>query len=197
MCFFLDSPINVAQPKNAHTSQYLNPFLPIVTQMIAGRPKRLRLDPDNPGPIIEEVTSIDDRGRVHIPKSVVSEVEWLVEVPLECLIVLSEPGQIILLPWMPFAEEVIKNRSDLLKLEPLDEKTLHILRYMEHRYHRLPIPRDWRPTLPPQALLHSNLPEHTRSRVYLTKVGGHIELTSPEHQNHLNKIFPPELTGLP
>lgn len=165
--------------------------------MIAGRPRRLKLDPDNPGPIIEEVTSIDNRGRIHIPKSLVSEVEWLGEVPLECLMVLSASGQIFLLPWEPYGEAVIKKRQNLLEPEPLDEETLDNLRFIEHRYHKILIPQEYRPTLPLQALLHLELPEHTSSRIYLTKVGEKLELASPKYQDYLNQRFPPELTGLP
>lgn len=165
--------------------------------MNAGRPKGTKIDPENQSPVAVEVCEIDERGRVRFPPRITSGIEWFEKGAFDCLMVLDVPGRVIVLPWNPFGEEVIKKRNELIEEFPENSTLRDALISLEYRYHRLPIPVDSRPYVGSLALFHLDLPEGLPSRAYLVRSPERLELLSSSCRREMSQKFLHQFPELP
>ena len=166
--------------------------------MVAGRPSGVRLDPNFPGPIIQVIEDIDDRGRLDFPPRVAEYVDWLSKRATQCLMVLREPGRLELLCWDTAGIQVIERRRQIAEAARSDSSLWEALRNLEDRYHRLPLPADRRKiSLGANALLHLGIPEKVFGQVYLIGFPDGIGVLSPLRRNELIQEIPAILSDLP
>jgi hypothetical protein len=166
--------------------------------LVAGRPPGLRLDPDFPGPIIQVIEDIDDRGRLDFPPRVAEYVDWLSKRATQCLMVLREPGRLELLCWDTTGIQVIERRKHIVEAARSDNSLWEALRSLEDRYHRLSLPADRRKiSLGANALLHLGAPEKVSSPVYLIGFPDRVGVLSPLRRNQLIQETPTILSDLP
>ena len=158
----------------------------------------MRLDPDSPGPIIQVIENIDDRGRLDCPPRVVEYVDWLSKRATQCLMVLREPGRLELLNWDTAGVQVIERRRHIAEGARSDSTLWEALRNLEDRYHRLSLPADHRKiSLGANALLHLGVPEKVASPVYLIGFPDRVGVLSPSRRNQLIQEIPAILSDLP
>jgi hypothetical protein len=166
--------------------------------LVAGRPSGVRLDPDFPGPIIQVIEDIDDRGRLDFPPRVAEYVDWFSRHATQCLMVLREPGRLELLCWDTAGIQVIERRRHIVESARSDNSLWEALRSLEDRYHRLPLSADRRKiSLGANALLHLGAPEKVISPVYLVGFPDRIGVLSPLRRNQLIQEIPAIFSDLP
>lgn len=156
------------------------------------------LDPDLPGPVEQAVADIDRRGRLRIPSRLAAGMDWLgaAAASVDALAVLDEPGRIILLSWKERSAELLAKRRALIEEAP-EVDALQALRLLENRYKRINIPKELRPTLGPETLIHLDLPIGVESHVYVTRVLDALEVMSPAYRNEHFLTTSEVLAGLP
>ena len=146
---------------------------------------KLPLDPDHPAPVTQAVAEVDQRGRVRIPVRLSSVVGWMAATTgeIESLMILDEPGRIILLSWVDRASAVLIRRQGLIEEAKSSLPAAEELRLLEDRYHRIIIPKDRRPTLGELAILHLNLSLGVKSHVYVAKLLEQVQILSLDFRN--------------
>lgn len=156
------------------------------------------LDPDLKSPVEQGVADIDHRGRIRVPSRMARLLSWLPSsgAPVDALAVFDEPGHIILLSWKERSPPVLTRRKKLIQDAQESPEALEGLRLLEDRYKRIPIPRDLRPTLSIEALMHLELPVATTTHVYIVRVFDALEILSPMFRKQRNTDHD-ALTGLP
>ncbi len=165
--------------------------------MANGRPSGTRLDPEHPDPVLVEVCEIDERGRVRLPPRITSGVEWFEGRKFDCLMVLDEPGRVILLPWKPYGDEVVEKRREIIEELSKDSTEREFLSALTCRYHRISIPSDSRPYVGSFVLLHLGFPEGISSRAYLIQFPDSIEIVSREFYLKACRKFLSQFPDLP
>lgn len=158
------------------------------------------LDPDHPAPLAQQVVEIDQRGRLRIPASFVEATSWLSAKGAlgEALMVLDEPGRIVLLPWETEGARVVKRRLELIELAEHDDGAAEDLRLLEDRYKRLQIPKkDLRLTLTDEIMAHLGImPTKAKAIAYVLRTRDRIEIWSakyrddrlPSHESALHNL---------
>lgn len=167
--------------------------------MVADNYRGSELDPDSRGVVAQDVSDIDSRGRVRIPTRLVSAVSWCRN-PTSASVALAvydEPGRIMLLSWEEESAPVLARRRELIEKAKDSHTALDGLRVLEDRYKRLIVPKDFRPTLGAEALMHLDLPIGAESRVYILRVLETLEILSPRYRNKQRNANPDILAGLP
>lgn len=163
--------------------------------MLTGRPKDQPFDPDEGEPVRQSTANLDHRGRIKIPTRIAEGLNWLAG--RETLAVLSVPGIIRLLPWVPSGEAVLRRRRELADRTKVEPSTFEILRALEDRYKRFRIPQSVRPTLSNEMILHLGLTPSVPTSIYLWRIADSVELNSSAHRiQHLANEWE-ELSDLP
>lgn len=145
------------------------------------------LDPDHPAPLAQQAAEIDERGRLRIPASFIEATIWLSAKGAsgEALMVLDEPGRIILLPWETEGARVVKRRLELIDLAEHDDSASEDLRLLEDRYKRLQIhKKDLRPTLTNEIKAHLGIvPFKAEAVVYVLRTKNGLEIWSAKYRD--------------
>jgi hypothetical protein len=158
------------------------------------------LDPSAPLPVAQDVVVVDDRGRIRLPAVLVSGVAWLAKASdsATALLVLDQPGQIVLVSWERFGEAFLARRSQLLAdAEQGDRAAEGDLLLLADRYDPISIPKGHRFTLRPTWLLHLGLEEGARCRVYVERIFDRVAITSKAYRDQRLRIGSPTLLDLP
>jgi hypothetical protein len=149
--------------------------------MAKGRPPELFLDPEGPGPVVQSVVSVDDRGRFQLPSRVLGG--WITKgAATFALAVLTEPGRVTLHAWKPAGSLVLQRRRELIEQASLDEATIEILRALEDRYKRFQIPISARPTLTAEMISHLGFALNNNAPLYVWRIRDIIELNSASYR---------------
>lgn len=172
---------------------------PILPTLMSDHPRRRKPGSEGTAPVSQVVVEIDERSRIRIPSYISTGISWLddQEFPVDALAVLNEPGQIILLPWDRESPDLLARRKELIEEASESSHAAEVLWAFEDRYKRLPIPKDLRPTLGIEALLHLGLPLSTRTHVYLLRLLESLEIMSVQFRNNRRHRHTDELAGLP
>jgi hypothetical protein len=164
--------------------------------MAKGRPVELSLDPENPGPVIQSVVYVDDRGRFQLPSRILGG--WITKsATTYALAVLTEPGKIKLHPWNEAGELVLLKRRELIQQASSDETALELLRALEDRYKRFQIPIGARPTLTSEMASHLGLAPLAPISLYAWRIQNILELHSVNLRTKELAVDWEALRGLP
>lgn len=147
------------------------------------------LDPDHQAPITQEVADIDERRRLRFPASFVTAVSWLSgkEASKEALMVLDEPGRIVLLPWEIEGARIVKRRLELIEMAEHDDSALEDLRLLEDRYKRIQklSKKDLRLTLTDEIMFHLGImpTKKVKAYVYILRIKDRLEIWSAKYRD--------------
>jgi len=100
-----------------------------------------------------EASRVSSKDRLPIPTTIKRNVDWMDKTPVDILGVMDEPGQAMLLPWVPDGERVrmwLSEASNSYSGEERDQLLLEA----QARYVKFSLDRDGRVTLPPNLLGH-------------------------------------------
>jgi hypothetical protein len=146
------------------------------------RPTGAALDPEHDCPAGEDISAVDSRGRLSLPEWIVASVSWSPKPTrkesFDVLAVCSERGLMRLISWNTNSPQVLARRTEFIKRGDLEAVAL-----LEHRYRRLPIPKDLRPTIGLTGTVHLGLPPSGRAAVYVVLASDQILLTSQEYRD--------------
>jgi hypothetical protein len=134
--------------------------------------------------VAQEATEIDARGRLHIlPRWTERIAWWRDEEAFEVLMVLDQPGAIMLRDWKTDGQRVLDRYQEIRKRD--DEQTLEALRLFIDRYQRLRFDKERRAHIGDAALAHLGLPigRGTRFTIYLAIFPQHLALLSPSYRD--------------
>jgi hypothetical protein len=149
--------------------------------MAKGRPPDLLLDPDNPGPVVQAVVHVDERGRFQLPSKLIGG--WITKAATTyALAVLTEPGKVRLHPWDDAGELVLRKRRELIQQAATDFAAMELLRALEDRYKRFQIPLGARPTLTPEMISHLGLVPLASVPIYAWRIQNVVELNSASYR---------------
>lgn len=166
--------------------------------MAKGRPPELVFDPAHLGPVAQAAVTVDERGRIQLPRKIVSPLTWIEKTPTEALAVLAEPGVVRFHSWKDAAPVVLEKRSQLIDRARTEPAALELLRLLEDRYKRFQIPTGARPTLTSEMILHLKLPSDQESSIFVWRIENVLELNSIEFRNSNRNIEElDELADLP
>lgn len=148
------------------------------------------------------LTEVDDRGRLHLPLEATRAVTWLKQrdQAVPALVILKSPGRLRLLSWEPEGSRIQARREalmDRIDANAGDTEALEILVLLEDRYKTLSIPKESRPTLPKEVLLHLNILHSIPCLVYLERYGEVLEVLSPTYRNERLSTYASKLGDLP
>ena len=147
--------------------------------MSRGRPSGLELDSASRSPVREEVVVVDDRGRINLPTSIISDLEWLAndKLPTDALATSGHSGQLSIRDW------TLANTLLTAHRELSESGELEALSAIQAKFARVRIGKDRRLTL--GALLHFHLDINAPCRVVLVKLGNSIEIQTSSYRQKL------------
>jgi hypothetical protein len=153
-------------------------------------------------PAAQCLAKVDDRGRLHLPLNFTGSVTWLKQQDgtVSALAILEAPGLLRLLSWEQEGKRVQGRRAELLEriaIDTRDTEALETLMLIEDRYKTLSIPKELRPTLPKEALLHLGILGAIPCHVYLERYGDALEVLSPSYRNERLRTHATRLVDLP
>lgn len=136
--------------------------------------------------LLQEVTEIDARGRLHLLSRWTDRVVWMrTQRPseMEALMVFREPGLLSISDPAAVGPKIL-GRYEEITLST-DDPDLEIRRLIHDRYARLTIPRDWRPYLGDAALAHLGLSiSRDKSAVaYVVVFNSRVDVLTPALRN--------------
>lgn len=154
--------------------------------MAETRPSGLPVIPDHSAVVVQEVTEIDERGRLHLLPRWTRRVSWLplpAKENVDALMVLVKPGYISLRQWKGNGPRIEKRYKEIAKESDVD--ALEALRLIQDRYKRLTINKERRPHIGDAALAHLGLPitRGMKSTVYVAIFPSQIDILSPAYRN--------------
>lgn len=166
--------------------------------MPTGRPPTWLLDPGQPGPVALEARKLGTRERLTIPARLLEGLQWITSSePVECLLVLEEPGRILFHRWIGAGDNVLARRTALMAALQSDPEAEEQLLALEARYLRGTIETGGRILLPLIALVHL-LGDNVGDRnVFVVRRANHLELWSLNYRNRLLRQRPDLLRDLP
>ena len=152
------------------------------------------LDPEAPGLVGQDITTLDIRGRLRIPWQLAKPIDWLEPTKKSCyaLAIFEDPGRIMLCSWEKESPAVLEKRRDLLRRDAYAD-----LRLLEDRYRRVLIPRDLRPTLGAGAVMHLGLRLDVERRVYVVRMANVLEILAPSYRDKQLALASTVFSGLP
>jgi hypothetical protein len=141
---------------------------------------------DESAVVMQEVTEIDDRGRLHLLPRWANRVDWLplpAKIGDDASMVFSEPCLASLRDWEVDGPRIVQRYMDLSK-EP-NAEALEAMRLIQDRYGRLLISSGRSLYLGDAALAHLGLPiaRGIKSIVYVVILPDRIDLLSSAYRN--------------
>jgi len=111
--------------------------------------------------------------------------------------VLVEPGRLSLRQWATSGPQIVARYEQLSSSS--DDDDLEVLRLIQDRYRRLPIPKDRRPYLGDEALQHLGLPttRGVKSPVYVAVYPDRIDVLGSTYREERLVSGDPSLDDLP
>jgi hypothetical protein len=142
--------------------------------------------------VVEEVATIDRRGRFHILTRWTKRLTWFPSKSqeVEALMVFKEPGLVSISDWYPDGERIEARYKELSG----DPDSGDALRLIQDRYQKLVITYERRPSLGDATLLHLGYAVHARAEhsIYVAVYPDRIELLSPAYRDEkLMRGHPP------
>jgi len=150
--------------------------------MPKGRPPASQIDPERPGPIALDVREIDADKRLSIPKSLAAELAWL-RPSMPCLMILEEPGRLLLRNWSEHEEPLRLRRRELVdEVEGDGGEAEERLVFFDDKYRRARLDINGRIPLVGVPLVH--LLGDRRSRTaFIVRFRDRLEIWSLSYRN--------------
>ena len=167
--------------------------------MSSTRPSGISAIPDELGRVVQEISHIDQRGRLHILPRWIEALGWLRNRKPEtvALVTFLEPGRLSLRAWDEFGPSIVERYKGVM--HSTDPAELEAMRAIQDRYARLDIRADNRPYLGDIVLAHLGLPleRSHKAIVYIVILPEQIDILSPEYRNRKLIEGHPILVDLP
>lgn len=161
------------------------------------RPSGLPLIPAEAAEIVQEVASVDERGRINLLPRWLSKANWTPSQYSELLMIFDRPGLVLLRQMEPDANRVITLHAELAASD--DPEKHEKMRQIQDRYAKLTVDRSKRAHLGDSALQHLGFPttRGTKSPIYVVIAPNRIDLLSPSLRNEMLLQRGPEFDDLP
>lgn len=144
--------------------------------------ERNSLDRETPSPVETDTAEIDVRSRIRLPQELFGRAGWGSEEneTAMALVVMREPGTLILLPWEEAGPPVVARRKELIEKLRTNPSVQEALLALEQQYKSLPIPEDLRPTLSGEMRAHLGVQLGKPTTIFVARLNSRILLEAPE-----------------